>query len=222
MEWSEALAYCENLIQANATDWRLPDAKELQSIVDYTRSPATTGSAAIDPLFSASTIIDERGTTNYPFYWTSTTHASSDGKGSTGVYIAFGEALGYMNGTWIDVHGAGAQRSDPKSGDASAYPTGRGPQGDAIRIDNYVRCVRSGSVVLDVNAELTSPRTSGDSSQPAAGEQPGDPGQDGQPPVGGQPGSPGQDGQPPAGGQPGGRGQQGSQPPAGGQPPPFL
>ena len=60
------------------------------------------------------------------------------------VYVCFGEALGYMiqHGGWIDVHGAGAQRSDPKDGDPADYPTGHGPQGDAIRIYNYVRCVR--------------------------------------------------------------------------------
>ncbi len=46
-----------------------------------------------------------------------------------------------MNG-WVDVHGAGAQRSDPKTGDTSEYPTGYGQQGDAIRIYNFVRCVR--------------------------------------------------------------------------------
>jgi len=50
-----------------------------------------------------------------------------------------------MHGSWIDVHGAGAQRSDPKAGDPSAWPTGHGPQGDAIRIDNYVRLVRDTS-----------------------------------------------------------------------------
>jgi hypothetical protein len=44
--------------------------------------------------------------------------------------------------TLMDVHGAGSQRSDPKSGDASRFPRGRGPQGDVIRIDNFVRCVR--------------------------------------------------------------------------------
>ena len=49
-----------------------------------------------------------------------------------------------MNGAWVDVHGAGAQRSDPKSGDPSQFPTGQGPQGDAIRILNYVRLVRGG------------------------------------------------------------------------------
>lgn len=43
----------------------------------------------------------------------------------------------------MDVHGAGAQRSDPKIGKASDYPEGDGPQGDVIRIDNYVRLVRN-------------------------------------------------------------------------------
>ena len=44
----------------------------------------------------------------------------------------------------IDVHGAGAQRSDPKTGDPDDYPVyGHGPQGDVQRVYNYVRCVRS-------------------------------------------------------------------------------
>lgn len=46
----------------------------------------------------------------------------------------------------MDVHGAGSQRSDPKVGDASEFPHGRGPQGDVIRIENMVRCVRGGNV----------------------------------------------------------------------------
>jgi hypothetical protein len=45
---------------------------------------------------------------------------------------------------YVDVHGAGAQRSDPKTGDPAMFPHGRGPQGDVIRIYNYVRLVRSG------------------------------------------------------------------------------
>jgi hypothetical protein len=45
-----------------------------------------------------------------------------------------------MNGEWLDVHGAGAQRSDPKEGVPNPY--GHGPQGDVVRIYNYVRCVR--------------------------------------------------------------------------------
>jgi PKD repeat protein len=73
-------------------------------------------------------------------------------RGDFAVYIAFGRALGYME-TWpgsgqyelLDVHGAGAQRSDPKSGNASDYPFGNGPQGDVVRIDNFVRLVRDAS-----------------------------------------------------------------------------
>jgi hypothetical protein len=45
----------------------------------------------------------------------------------------------------IDVHGAGAQRSDPKDGDPKQFPRGRGPQGDDVRIFNFVRCVRGES-----------------------------------------------------------------------------
>jgi hypothetical protein len=146
LTWEEALAW---VAQKNAegylgySDWRLPDAKELQSIVDYTRAPDTTGSAAIDPLFNVTAITNEAGQTDYPFYWSSTTHAKgTETPGVAGVYVAFGRAMGYWQGTWTDVHGAGAQRSDPKSGDPTDYPTGYGPQGDAIRITNYVRLVR--------------------------------------------------------------------------------
>ncbi len=142
MNWEDALDYAENLDYAGYSDWRLPDVKELQSIVDYTRSPGTTNSAAIDPLFSGTQFTNEAEETDYGFYWSSTTHSNwSEVSGGFASYVSFGRAMGYMNG-WEDVHGAGAQRSDPKVGDPSDYPTGHGPQGDAIRIYNYVRCVR--------------------------------------------------------------------------------
>jgi hypothetical protein len=146
MEWEEALAYCSTLDTAGVNDWRLPNVKELQSIVDYTRSPSTTGSAAISPLFTLTEITDEGGGSNYPFLWSSTTHVNLGGGGNA-AYVAFGEALGWMQQpgggdyTLLDVHGAGAQRSDPKTGDASDYPYGHGPQGDVKRIDNYALCV---------------------------------------------------------------------------------
>ncbi len=145
MNWEDVLAWVQQMNEENYlgyNDWRLPNAKELQSIVDYTRSPATTDSAAIDPVFQVTSIVDERGDTNYPFYWTGTTHVSTMLDGDAAVYITFGGSFGYMMDVWIDVHGAGSQRSDPKSGDAGDYPNGRGPQGDAIRINNFVRCVR--------------------------------------------------------------------------------
>jgi len=145
MNWESALAYCEGSTAAGFDDWRLPSAKELQSIVDYSRSPDTTNSAAIDPIFSVTSITNEGGQVDYPFFWSSTTHADSSGRGSFAAYVSFGRALGYMN-NWVDVHGAGAQRSDPKTGSASEYPQGHGPQGDAIRVENYVRCVRGGDV----------------------------------------------------------------------------
>ncbi|MCG8697041.1 MAG: DUF1566 domain-containing protein, partial [Bacteroidales bacterium] len=116
----------------------------LQSIVDYSRSPATTGSPAIDPLFKCTPIKNEAGETDYACYWTSTTHASWAPRhpGKNAAYVSFGKAMGYKHG-WKDVHGAGAQRSDPKSGNPGMYPYGHGPQGDAIRIYNYVRLVRN-------------------------------------------------------------------------------
>ncbi len=58
------------------------------------------------------------------------------------MYLSFGEAQGKMNGRLMDVHGAGAQRSDPKSGDESDYPQYHGPQGDVQYVYNYARCVR--------------------------------------------------------------------------------
>ena len=145
MNWKAALAWVQTKNAENYlghSDWRLPNVKELQSIVDYTRSPDTTDSAAIDPLFNCTQITNEGGEADYGFYWSGTTHVSSSGSGSAGSYVCFGRAMGYMNSEWMDVHGAGAQRSDPKEGSAADYPTGRGPQGDAIRIDNFVRLVR--------------------------------------------------------------------------------
>lgn len=141
--WQEALNYAKNMDFAGYSDWRLPDAKELQSIVDYTRSPATTNSAAISTHFSCTQIINEAGNNDFPFYWSNTTHANNSVKpGGAAVYVAFGRSLGNING-WVDIHGAGSQRSDPKTGNPDDYSDGFGPQGDAIRIYNYVRLVRN-------------------------------------------------------------------------------
>jgi hypothetical protein len=181
LDWGQALAYCESLSFAGHDDWRLPNAKELHSIVDYKRSPSATGSAAIDPVFSITQIRDEEGQPDWPYFWTSTSHLDGRQPGDFAVYIAFGRAGGYMgvngmmmggppgmggppprdgrhggpppNGPMmggssssnlklLDVHGAGAQRSSPKSGDEARLPKGAGPQGDVLRIYNFARCVR--------------------------------------------------------------------------------
>ncbi|MDX2430890.1 MAG: DUF1566 domain-containing protein [Bacteroides sp.] len=142
-DWEDALAYAESLELGGFDDWRLPNAKELQSIVDYNRSPQATGTPAIDPLFETTEILDPDGNPGqYPYFWTGTTHQDGPKPYNSAVYIAFGEAQGKMNSKLMDVHGAGSQRSDPKAGDPDAYPQFFGPQGDVRYVFNAVRCVR--------------------------------------------------------------------------------
>jgi hypothetical protein len=158
MNWEQALAWVQKMNAEKYLghgDWRLPNAKELQSIVDYARAPDVTSSPAIDPVFKCMAIKNEGGAVDYPFYWTSTTHLDGprDRQATAAIYITFGRALGWMQfppglGLYhlLDVHGAGAQRSDPKAGDPKDFPRGRGPQGDVIRILNYIRLVRDGGL----------------------------------------------------------------------------
>lgn len=156
MDWSNALAWVQ---ACNATnylghdDWRLPNAKELHSLFDYTRSPATTASAAISTNFICTPITNEAGQLDFPWYWTGTTLIEGP-VSAGGVYLCFGRAMAYMNGNWVDAHGAGAQRSDPKGGSltnnprytyvSNGYYAANSPQGDAVRILNFVRPVRGG------------------------------------------------------------------------------
>jgi len=149
VDWPEALTWCEGLTYGTYSDWRLPNAKELQSIVDYSKSPDISGTAAIDALFSATSRLDPEGDVDYPMYWSSTTHVEGDATKS--VYVAFGEAQGRFNTTTqatgageplLDVHGAGAQRSDPKVTSGGTFPDFHGPQGDVRYVYNYARCVR--------------------------------------------------------------------------------
>lgn len=144
--WEEALAHCNNLTRDGASNWRLPDAKELHSIVDYTRSPA------LDPRFDLS---DKAA-----YLWSSTTHLEAppgpemadrpfNRTGQLAVYAAIGPALGFMElppgsgrRRWVDVHGAGAMRSDPKDPGTATYPGGFGPQHDDVRGRNLSLCVR--------------------------------------------------------------------------------
>ncbi len=150
--WKDALSYAENFTYAGYSDWRLPDVKELQSIVDYTRSPATTSSAAINSLFNCTQITNEGGIADFPWYWSNTTFSSQvQTNGNHACYVCFGRAMGYFQGLgWTDIHGAGCQRSDPKprsfagfTHNGNGYYNANAPQGDAIRIYNYLRLVRN-------------------------------------------------------------------------------
>ena len=157
MEWQDALAYCETLDYAGHADWRLPNAKELQSIVDYTRMPdatfntmPSTAGAAIDTdFFNITSFTNYNGDEDWGFFWSSSTHKSSNGNGGWDAYVAFGRALGNMGDGWVDVHGAGCQRSDPKYNDGTDYSEGHGPQGDAVYVYNYVRPVRYDETVTN-------------------------------------------------------------------------
>jgi hypothetical protein len=144
LNWEQALAYAEEFELAGHDDWRLPNAKELQSLVDYTRAPDAPDPArrgpALDPIFSV--------TETESWFWTGTTHL--DGRRpDAAVYVCFGQAFGLPpdprtgKKNLVDVHGAGAQRSDPKSGDPAEFAEGRGPQFDQVRILNYARAVRN-------------------------------------------------------------------------------
>ena len=148
MDWEDALAWVQQKNNENYlghNDWRLPNAKELQSIVDYTSSPDTTDSAAIAREFNCTEITNLNGDDDFGWYWTSTSHVRQGDVAESAVYIAFGRGLGTYDGsTIVDVHGAGCQRSDPKIGNPADYPSvfNDAPQGDVQRVFNYVRLVR--------------------------------------------------------------------------------
>jgi len=139
IDWDDALAYAQTQNAANFlthNDWRLPNTKELQSIVDYSRSPYATDPAnvgpAINPLFSCSSILNDGGKADYPYYWTNTSAiASPTGSYVSAWYVAFGQA---EDGNGENLHGAGAVRFDAK-----VIGTGEGEE----RVFNYVRLVRN-------------------------------------------------------------------------------
>ncbi len=116
LDWTTALAWCEGLSLAGHDDWRLPNAKELHSIVDYSRAPAATNSAAIDPIFAITRIKDEEGRPDWPYFWSSTSHLDGRRPGDFAVYFAFGKAQGYLGG--------GGRMGGPPGGGMGGPPPG--------------------------------------------------------------------------------------------------
>ncbi|MFI3210195.1 MAG: DUF1566 domain-containing protein [Peptostreptococcaceae bacterium] len=121
MDWAEALSSAENFEFAGYDDWRLPDVKELQSIVDYGGSYP-----AINQDYFNCSILEENE--NY-YYWTSTSAYFSEISPNydSAWYVAFG----YTS------HGAGAVRFSPKYVGSEALSEGED------NILNSVRLVRN-------------------------------------------------------------------------------
>ncbi|WP_259396671.1 DUF1566 domain-containing protein [Psychromonas sp. SR45-3] len=120
---------------------------KLHTLVDYSRSPDTTNSPTIDPVFNLTPITNEAGQKDHAQYWSSTTLISYPSDVAAATYISFGRGMGYdrKSSEWIDVHGAGTQRSDPKvASDENVFEFGHGPQGDTVRRYNYTLCVTDG------------------------------------------------------------------------------
>jgi hypothetical protein len=79
--WQEALSYCESLELAEKTDWRLPNLRELVSIVDYGRTDP-----AVNPAFNCR----EQG---YYSYWSGNTLA--DDTRTAHIVSCMGGNMGY-------------------------------------------------------------------------------------------------------------------------------
>jgi hypothetical protein len=80
--WAEAITYCDNLSLGGHTDWTLPNANEMKTILDYNRSAPT-----INPAFTfAINDVDS--------FWTSTTqkHYTVEGEDTNAAFVGLFDA----------------------------------------------------------------------------------------------------------------------------------
>ena len=90
LTWSDAIAYCTNLTYGGYSDWRLPNVRELQSLIDFGQStPALT---------PGHPFTDVQGGDVGLNYWSSTTSAGESGPAYF-VYLSDGYTYTATKGT---------------------------------------------------------------------------------------------------------------------------
>ena len=114
MNWNNALTYCNNLASGScgltdgsaAGDWRLPNRKELLSLVDYSR---------YDPALPHGHLFDNVQSSWFPYrsswYWSATSRASA------------------CAGAWVVSMGYGHVSNDTKSDNHYVWPVRAGQGG---------------------------------------------------------------------------------------------
>ncbi len=81
LSWKNAIKHCEELDFAGSTKWRLPNKKELDSLIDYKRSIPS-----IDEAFKNIQVYR---------YWSSSTNVTSTGGEKSAWYVNF--SLGHKD-----------------------------------------------------------------------------------------------------------------------------
>jgi hypothetical protein len=137
--WEQALVYCENLILATYTDWRMPNAKELQSLVDYSR---------FNPSIDTTAFPDSAAVGN----WSSTSYAGT-------THPAF--AVDFYFGT---LYGANKTSSNyvraVRAGQPGSFYTlhisrGGAGSGTVTSSDGYISCGMDCAEQYEPNATIT-------------------------------------------------------------------
>jgi hypothetical protein len=101
----------------------------------------SAGSLDIQVVDGEDAIVGTLITDTDSYFWTSTTHGDFK---DTAIYLCIGKAYSTTDDAdgYYDWHGAGAQRSDPKTGEPEDYDMSSVNATDLVRIDNYVLLVR--------------------------------------------------------------------------------
>jgi hypothetical protein len=106
MTWSNAVIYCDDLVAAGCTDWRLPNLREVESLIDYSRdSPPLPAGHPFTNMAA-------------PIYWTATAAKWKPGGQAYGINISGTGEWGVreLSDTWYvwPVRGGDTERVRPK------------------------------------------------------------------------------------------------------------